>query len=245
VVNVTASTASAQHFSHYGMGHRGGYHNHVFRDRHGHMIGRYQKDIIRASDTSIVPYIGGTHHGSYFARNGRYYHYPQTASVDIRMSHYRPEEVVFGAFTHVDDLAIRLETRANELCLDLYYNYSHNFEFRATYSEAYQVLEVARYIHDSEHRHDRDAVQDQLRGLDDLFHHVHDDVRSWTRHHRRQIGESGILSKMDLLGSTLHHLMNDVGVRLTPETNEQAPLPDGRELEQAPKPLTLPTAFQP
>jgi hypothetical protein len=245
VAAATTSTADAQHFSHYGVGHHGGHQNHVFRDRHGHVIGSYHRDIIHADDTRVVPHTSGSHHGSYFARGGRYFYYPQTASVGIHTSHYRPEEIAFGAFSHVDHLAVRLEELANEVCLDLYYNYSHNFEFRETYSEAYQVLEVARYIHDAEHRHDRAAIQEQLQGLDDLFHHVQDDVRGWTRHHRRQIGNLGILSKMGLLESTLHHLMNDVGVKLAPGTGEQAPAPADHEVEQAPKPLLLPTAFQP
>jgi hypothetical protein len=159
-----------------------------------------------------------------------------------RTSFYRPQEITFGGFSHVDDLAVRFEELANELCLDLYYNYSHNFEFRETYSEAYQVLEVARFIHDSEHRQDRVAIQEQLAGLDDLFHHVQSNVRGWTRHRRRQIGDLGILSKMNLLESTLHHLMNDVGVKLAPGTPEQAPPPADHELEQAPQPLSLPTA---
>jgi hypothetical protein len=244
VAAATTSTTDAQHFSHHGLANYGNHHNHVFRDRHGHVIGRYHRDIIQASDTSVVPHTGGIHHGSYYARSGRHFYYPQTAAFGPQTGLARPQEITFGAFSHVDDLAVRLEALANELCLDLYYNYSHNFEFRETYSEAYQVLEVARYIHDAEHRHDRAAIQEQLGGLDDLFHHVQDDVRGWTRHHRRQIGNLGILSKMDLLESTLHHLMNDVGVRLTPATTEQAPPPADQEPEQAPQPLSLPTGYQ-
>jgi hypothetical protein len=245
VAAAATSTADAQHYSHHSVRHHNGHHNHVLRDRHGHVIGRYGRDIIHANATQVIPHSGGSHHGSYYARNGHYYYYPQTASVGVHTSNYRPQEVAFGGFSHVDDLAVRMEELTNELCLDLYYNYSHNFEFRETYSEAYQVLEVARYIHDAEHRHDRKAIQEQLGGLDDLFHHVQDDVRGWSRHHHRQIGNLGILSKMDLLESTLHHLMNDVGVKLTPETGEQAPRPDDHDGEQAPAPLALPTSFQP
>lgn len=219
VASATAAPTNAQHDRHV----RPGHHNqHGVLDRHGHGVVR----------------------NSYTVRNGHYYYYPKTAGSHV--SHYRPQEIRFGGFSHVDDLAIRLEDMANQLCLDLYYNYSHNFEFRVTYGEAYQVLEVARFIHDAEHHEDRDAIRSRLQGLDDLFHHVQDDVRGWSRHHHRQIGTLGILSKMDVLEDTLHHLMNDVGVHLAPGVDEEAPRPDehDHEEEQAPVPLSLPTAFR-
>ncbi len=195
---------------------------------------------IDADVTCVVPYVIGSHAGSHVVCNDRCYYYPWRASIGIRTSHYCPQDVGFGTFSHVDDLAVRFESLANELCLDLYYNYSHNVDFRGTYSEAYQVLEVARYIHDSEHRQDRVAIQNQLGGLDGLFHHVQDHVRGWARRHRRQIRNLGIQSKMNLLESMLHHLMSDAGVKLQSDTVEQAPRPE----EQAPAPLSPPTSVQ-
>jgi hypothetical protein len=44
--------------------------------------------------------------------------------------------------------------------------------------------------------------------MDALFHHV----RGWSRHHH-QVGQLSILSKMDMIESALHHLMNDVGMQ--------------------------------
>lgn len=243
IVAAVAAPVQAQHFSHHGHGIHSGHYGHVVRDRHGHVIGRYHQNLFQGGSTHIVPHTSATCHGSYFMRNGHYYYYPQTAGV--RTTNYRPEEISFGGFSHVDDLALRLETLANELCLDLFYNYQHNFEFRETYAEAYQVLEVARYIHDAEHLQDRDAIRSRLGGLDDLFHHIQDDVRGWSRHHHRQIGTLGIVSKMDLMESTLHHLMHDVGVELTPAAGEQAPPPADAAPEQAPPPLSLPTSFRP
>ncbi len=240
----SSNTAEARHFGIVGFGHHSHHHGHVVRDRHGHIIGHYRRNLFHHGSTRIVPHSGSAH-GSYFVRNGRYYYYPQTASAGIHTTNYRPEEIAFGSCSHIDDLALRLETMANELCLDLFYNYSHNFEFHVTYAEAYQVLEVARFIHDAEHLEDRDAMRSRLGGLDELFHHIQDDVRGWTRHHRRQIGHLGILSKMDLMEATLHHLMHDVGVSLGSVPGEQAPPPVGSEPEQAPLPATLPTALKP
>ena len=163
--------------------------------------------------------------GHAYAQHGHSHglrYYPQN-------NYYYTPKPAFGAFSHVDDLASRLEALTNQFCLDLYYNYSHNPGFRTTYREAYQLLQVAKYIHAAEHHHNRAAIQQQLGGMDQLFHHLQDDVRGWTRHHYRQIGRLGIITKMRRIESTLHHLMNDVGVAPTPLAGGflPAPLPAG------------------
>ena len=242
IMSTTASAPASAQYHHVGSRHHSIHSQHVFRDRHGHIIGGVPQHALEQNSSCVLPYSGRAGGGSFYARNGHYYYSPRTAG--LHTTNFRPQEISFGAFSHVDELAVRLEDMANQLCLDLYYNYSHNPEFRETYSEAYQVLEVARFIHDSEHRHDRASIRQQLLGLDDLFHHIEDDIRGWSRHHRRQIGDLGILSKTALLESTLHHLMNDVGVGLTPDVNEEAPRPDDHDEELAPSPLELPTAFR-
>lgn len=224
------------HHNHYTPGYHIDHHDHVVQDRHGHVIGRYHHDVLHSNSTYIVPHSDAHHHGTYYSQNGGYYYYPQTASAAHVGHSVQPVQVQFGSFSHVDDLASRLEILANEFCLDLHYNYSHNPGFAETYREAYQILEVARFIHAAEHQQDRQAIAARLNGLDSLFHHVQDDVRGWTRHHHRQIGALGILSKMDMIESTLHHLMNDVGVHATPVGNDQAP-PPGGGIGQAPPPV--------
>ncbi len=151
-----------------------------------------------------------------------------------------PANVAFGGFSHVDDLAARLEVLMNELCLDLYYNYSHNPGFHETYTEAYSLYQTSRYIHASEHNYDRDAIRQQLGGADALFHHIQDDVRGWTRIPRRQIGTLGILTKIEMTEDTLHHLMEDVGVMATPGL-EEPPVPSALSaLSVPPAPSVLP-----
>jgi len=232
--------ASAQH-RHVGSKHHSIHSQHVFRDRHGHVIGGVPEHALEPDSSCVLPYSDQAGGGSFYAHNGHYYYSPQTP--ELRTASYRPQEIIFGAFSHVDELAVRLEDLANQLCLDLYYNYSHNPDFRTTYSEAYQVLEVARFIHDSEHQHDRTAIRQQLLGLDDLFHHIADDICGWTRQQRRQIGDLGLQSKTALLESVIHQLMNDVGVSLAPDVNEETPHPEDYHDEQAPSPLQLPTEF--
>ncbi len=147
------------------------------------------------------------------------------------------DHAIKDSYGHVEDLAQRLEFLLNDLCLDLYYNYSHNPGFQETYSEAYALLETAKYIHAADHANDRDAISRKLGGVDALCYHVEGDVLGWSRVHRRHIGTLGILSKMEMTESVLHHLMEDVGVQ--PEIPEQAPAPGVGGPELAPQPSTF------
>ena len=136
-----------------------------------------------------------------------------------------PQSIPFGGFSNVGQLAARLEILMNELCLDLYYNYSHNPGFRETYAEAYSLYRTAKFIHDSEQSYDRTSVQRSLVGVDALFQHVQSDVQGWTRIPRRQIGTLGIIAKINLAEETLRHLMIDVGVQCLPVL-EEPPAPE-------------------
>jgi hypothetical protein len=238
VIRDTRAVDHGTQHRHYNPGYHIDHHDHVIKDSHGHVIGRYHHDVVHQNSRYIVPHSGTAHHGTYHFHNGHYYYTPHTASTHTEHVSVQSAEVAFGSFSHVDDLATRLEELTNEFCLDLHYNYSHNPGFRETYAESYELLQVARYIHDAEHANDRDAIRARLGGMDELFHHVQDDVRGWSRRHHRQIGQLGILSKMDMIESTLHHLMNDVGVHLGGGV-EQAPPPAGG-VEQAPPPVSLP-----
>lgn len=214
---LAASTTCAQYRFHVD------HHDHVIKDSHGHVIGRYDHNVIHRDAQHIVPHLNSVNHGTYYRQNGYSYYHPQTAMLGTQQVAPTPQEITFGGSGHVEDLAQRLEFLMNDLCLDLYYKYSHNPGFQETYSEAYSLLETAKYIHAAEHAKDRDAISRKLGGADALFHHVEGDVRGWSRIHHRQIGALGILSKMEMAESVLHHLMQDVGVQT--EVPEQAPAP--------------------
>jgi len=126
-----------------------------------------------------------------------------------------PDVAGYGEFSHVDELAAQLERLMNELCLDLHYNYSHNPGFHETYAEAYSLFQTAQFIHASEHNYDRGAIQSRIGGADALMHHIQDDVNGWSRVPHRQIGTLGMVTKLEMIEDTLHHLMQDVGVSLT------------------------------
>ena len=180
----------------------------------------------------VIPSYQNTQGTYYTHSNTRYYHNQHGGT------HGRPTAVQFGEYAHVDDLAARLETMTNEFCLDLHYNYQHNPGFAETYGEAYQILELARYAHDEEHHGDRAEFARVLKEIDPLFHHVEEDVASWSRNHRRQFGRLGIIDKMQNMEAVILHLMWDIGV--TPDHHEghgseQAPAPGGG-VETAPPP---------
>ncbi|MCA9088826.1 MAG: DUF4339 domain-containing protein [Planctomycetaceae bacterium] len=230
-MSLTGGAANAQHHhhrqNHYTPSYNFNHHDHVVRDSHGHVIGQYHHNVVQPNSTYVVPHTGGHHHGTYYSHNGGYYYHPQTASSTTVHTVARPMQVQFGGFSHLDDLAGRLETLVNEFCLDLHYNYSHNHGYAETYREAFKVLETAKFIHAAEHQQDRQAIATRLNGIDELFHHVQDDVRGWSRHHHQQVGQLGILSKMDLIESTLHHLMYDAGVQHAPAAGATAPVANG------------------
>lgn len=176
------------------------------------------------------------HHGSYYCHRDKYYYVPR-----ITPGHVAPQPVIvpFGACAHLDELASRIEYMANELCLDMHYNYQHNPGYRETYAEAYQLFQTAKTIRGFAYANDHLSVRTQLAGVDGLFHHIENDVRAWSRYHRRQIGQGGIATKLEVMESTLHHLMHDAGVHAGP-VGEQAPPPEGY-VEQAPPPAPTPT----
>jgi hypothetical protein len=184
-----------------------------------------------------VPHYDRHYHGTYYFDDGVNYYVPRTYVVESGpYVAAKPVQIEAGGYAYVDDLSGRLERLANQLCLDLHYNYRHNPGFKETYREAYQILSTAKYIHDKEHQGDKAEVAHRLDELDSLFHHVQDEVSGWSRRHYRQVGEAGAQTKLELVEATLHHLMNDVGVKgvhgapeeaaSPPSDNEVAPPPE-------------------
>jgi hypothetical protein len=63
---------------------------------------------------------------------------------------------------------------------------------------------------------------------------VQSDVQSWSRRNVRQIGRSGLRAKLNQMEATLHHLMNDVGVRGSRDGRLPAPAPAEHEIAPTP-----------
>jgi len=138
---------------------------------------------------------------------------------------------MFGARRHLDTLADRLRREANTVCWEMYYNYQREPGYRTTYREMYKILEDSIHIHNLAHddvhhythhgTDNEDHIAEDLHDIDQLFHHVEDDIRYWSsrnRYHRHDLAY-----KMERLEITLHHLMEDYGVR----SKRPAPKPPG------------------
>jgi hypothetical protein len=136
----------------------------------------------------------------------------------------------------VDQLAERLERLANQLCLDLHYNYSHNPGFAETYRAAYQILDTAKYIYDNKHQGDREELARRLEEVNEVFHLAQDQIQNWSRTHHRQIGQADAQTKLELIEATLHQLMNDVGVERNHDAQATASGPI--DSETAPEPAS-------
>ncbi len=220
----------------HGGGHeRGGHHSgeHEFRGGHGRSYGHGHVEHHFAA-----PHLSHHYYGRYWVDSGLTYYKPRTfADSPDAYVESKPIAIEFGGFSHVDELSGHLEHLANDLCLDMHYNYSHNAGFPETYREAYQFLEASKSVHAKEDKIDRAELGRQIQELDRTFHHVQGKVRGWSRQHRRQIGQAGILTKMDVTEALLHHLMVDVGIKPhSAEATEAAPAP--ATLEVAPPPTT-------
>jgi hypothetical protein len=148
----------------------------------------------------------------------------------------RPTAIEFGSYAHVDDLTGRLSLLANDLCLDMHYNYQHNLGFADIYGEAYQILDLSKSIQTLSQSGDRAELVRLVQDLDPLFHHVQSEVVSWNRRHQRQVGQSGLMTKIEVMESLLHHLMYDVGIQPHSPSMEEAPAPASSEV--APPPVS-------
>jgi hypothetical protein len=131
-----------------------------------------------------------------------------------------------GGIGHVDDVVVAFEQSANQMCLEMYYNYRQNPGWNETYREAYEILDTARQIHAMEHSGDREQMRYNVTRIDALFHHVQDDVRHWARFGTQYFGPGGLRARMDEVEDNLHHLMQDIGAP-APEDLQPAPATQG------------------
>jgi hypothetical protein len=205
-------------------------HNHVLVDPHGHVVvqqhANYQYVVPPASPTL----------GTYYTYQSKQYYTPPPQVVGNQTAYAPPAAVAFGSYSHVDDLSARIETLANEVCLDLHYNYHHNPGYQETYGEAYSLLQQAKALHAAEHNQDRNFIRAAVQGLDGLFHHVQEHAANFSPHVERPVGPYSLPEKLAQLESMIHHLMHDVGIAphaapgalpVGPGGVEQAPPPAG------------------
>ena len=197
-----------------------------------HLSNRLSEEIREQIDWRYVVPSHQHYHdaGTYYFHDGVHYYVPAApppgAYAGQPTAPITPQSVKlqYGGFKQTSDLAERLKFEANRFCLDMHYNYPHNRGFAQTYREAYQIKQTADNLGSTRLSHTN--IRQQATDLDELFHHVQEDIKPWTRRERRQIGEGGINNKAEVMESILHHLLYDVGASPQHQpVEEQAPPP--------------------
>jgi hypothetical protein len=178
----------------------------------------------------VVP--AAANKGAFYTFAEKRYYTPAVEKADDEPVAVKPRELAFGGFEHQHELAERLERLTNEFCLDLYYNYRHNPDFRVTYREAYQLLRDAKSLHRNADHGRMDLSRRSVRRIDQLFHHVQDDVREWVGDDHQTIGQLSLPAKVEELEALIHHLMYDLGV----EPDHHHDHDDSSSDEEAPAP---------
>lgn len=205
----------------------------------------------------VVP--SSVHHGAFYTHEDIHYYTPPVTRVVVQQSQFFPQQpqqfvqnvvpaapppqpvtLKFGSFQHHEQLAERLEAMANQLCLDLHYNYQHNPGYAEAYREAYKLLQAAKYLHGRDHQGDHGALQRSGNGIDELFHHVQGEVRGWRSGNQRQVGQFSLAAKTEEMEAVIHHLLFDIGVKPAHDDLEAAPVPR----EEAPPPADEPRSVR-
>ena len=226
-----ASTSSAQH-SHGAPKYRPQVHINLFTPQ-GRPVTQH-RDHYRY----VVP--PAARHGAYYTYEKDYYYTPpalrQQGQPPVAP---RPVSMEFGASKHLVELAERIESLANELCLDLHHNYRNNPRFNEVYGEAYQLLQATKFIHNRENQGDREGIRRTATKIDELFHHVQEEVIGLERQENRRVGQLGLEAKTEELQALIHHMMYDQGVKPNHDQEERGN-PDATDgpaaREEAPPP---------
>lgn len=219
---VLPSTASAQHHHHH---HHHLHHQHYHGSYYGYSNWNY-----------VVPQMS-SYAGAYYVQGNGYYYTPTQVAYagGIQQGYSAPPvqqsiELQYGGFSYCNDLTGRLEAQLNLLCLELHYNYQHNPDFNHTYREAYDLLQLAKQLHVLDHQGQREAIRQAVTSVDQQYHHIQDDIASWTRQNRRHLPPGDALQKAANGEAILHHLCYDVGVKphepgMRANVVEEAPRP--------------------
>lgn len=187
----------------------------------------------RSGWSHFMPRYGNNRGGAFYCSQNQYYYSPNYYSQSVysqplySQSLYsqgtiyqqpsvqqsqEPVQIEFGQRRYVAELADQLQVLSNELCLDLYENYSGNPNFKATYTDAYAVLSFAKYLQAEGNNVPQTQLIEEMSGIDSLFHEVEETVATWTPQQRKKISELDTPTRLEFIEETIHHLMYDIGV---------------------------------
>lgn len=194
--------------------------------------------------------------GVFYRNNGRHYYYPWTNDLNVGVQQAsgtyidgdpsniivgsdeydrEPVPVEFGGWEYMDELAPVMPQVLNELCLDMYYNYRSARNFDPAYRDAYAMLEASKELRAAQKSGDQSQVKEHLKKIDRMLHQVEDQTQGWTRTHTRQIGELGLITKLQVAGDMTHHMMHDAGIS-EKEHDDNNRSSDFPLIEEAPAP---------
>ena len=142
--------------------------------------------------------------------------------------------ITFGGRTHAERLANNLVTQANNICLQMDREFKGNRNYRETYRAMYTVLVDAKEIRDQvargthrKARRDDDEIATALHHMDREFHNIDAELRTWRadvgRQSRQDVAQ--LASLVDQFEETLHHMMDDYGVRTRRNVPQAQPRP--------------------
>ncbi|MEZ6064209.1 MAG: hypothetical protein R3B90_00540 [Planctomycetaceae bacterium] len=142
-------------------------------------------------------------------------HHPQTTQLPAY-----PQTFTYGARSHLEALSNDLQNQANAIAWDMYENYRSSPGYRETYRETYKLLQDAKHIHQlvweeqyHHQHHEQDHIAADLAEIDQLFHHIEEDIANWRPARYNPYHNAGLLhQKIEQFEETLHHLMTDYGV---------------------------------
>lgn len=123
-----------------------------------------------------------------------------------------PVEMKFGGYAYAEQLCAVMPEVVNTLCLDMHYNYRGAANFDEAYRTAYTMLENSKQLSAAHDAGDRNKVKELAKTIDRLQHVVEDQTAGWTRNESKQVGELGIVTKLQITGDVVHHLLHDIGV---------------------------------
>jgi hypothetical protein len=196
----------------------------------------------------VLPQNQHWNNGTYFHAQGHHYYYPQPAVVvgQVTLGNVasqdaapqEPVEIEFGGYVHIAELAEVMPLVTTDLCLDMHYNYVHNDNYVPAYRIAYGMLTAVRAMQASFEADDRNAVSEYLIEADRLLYELTDQSDGWTRQQKKQIGETDLATKLEIVGDMTVHAFYDVGISQEPQEDlsTDSVAADDDQTELAPPP---------
>ena len=125
----------------------------------------------------------------------------------------------FGKRVHTRALADELYQQANTICWEMYQYYQRSPGYQATYGDMYGIQQASsrinRLVRDNYQGsgRDDDRLVRELYTIDEIFHRLEGRVDNWQADRRDADRGGQLRGRLKICTETLHHLMEDYGVK--------------------------------